>query len=124
MTRNPQTDANPQLPERSNTQATIQIDVTVSSSRSAIVDVAGEVDLETAPELRAALAAVSDSGVCVIDMNFTSTAFMDSTGLAVLIAALRRCQHRGGRLRVVEASPAVARLLHATRLSRIFAFDA
>jgi anti-anti-sigma factor len=74
-----------------------------------IVAVAGEVDLTTAGKVRAQLVSVPEDEHLVVDLCETS--FMDSSGLAILLAEHQR---RGARLHVacVPAGP-VARLFAA-----------
>ena len=101
------------------TTTMLELETTVLGEM-AVVRVAGEVDLATAPKLREALVALSDDGVYVIEVDLSRATFMDSTALAVLVAALRRCQHGGGRLVLSDPSPIARKLLHTTRLSRLF----
>lgn len=63
-----------------------------------VVQLAGELDLYNAEELRAGLAEamVPDPGCVVIDM--TEVEFIDSTALGVLIEAHSRLGHDGFRL--------------------------
>jgi anti-sigma B factor antagonist len=46
--------------------------------------------------------------------------FLDSTGLSVLIAGLKRCQSSGGELRLVAPRPNVRRVLEITGLTETF----
>jgi anti-anti-sigma factor len=52
-----------------------------------VVAVAGEIDLFTAPELKAALGEALESGRIRIVVDLTETTFLDSTALGVLIGA-------------------------------------
>ncbi len=69
------------------------------------VRVAGELDLLTAPELNAALAEAP--GDVVLDLR--GVTFVDSAGLAVLVAQRRARRARGTRLRVERPRPNVVR---------------
>jgi anti-sigma B factor antagonist len=101
------------------TRTLLELDTTVDGGH-AVVRVDGEIDLGTAPKLRETLNGLLEEGVCNIDVDLSGARFMDSSGLAVLVHALRRCQHGGGRLAVCDPSPVVSKLLHTTRLSRLF----
>lgn len=89
-----------------------------------LVTVAGEVDLDTAPRLRAVLdeavssAAASGSHPSVL-VDLARVSFMDSTGLGELMAAHKALTVRSGRLVLVVASERVARLLSLTGLSDV-----
>jgi anti-anti-sigma factor len=54
----------------------------------------------------------------VLDM--TDVTFIDSTGLSVLLNALRRITRAGGRLALVCTNPTVLRLFEITRLDSTF----
>jgi anti-anti-sigma factor len=69
--------------------------------------VSGDMDLATTPVLQKAIAKL---GSAEIALDLSGVAFIDSTGLHLLLD-LRR-EH--GRLRLVAASPAVAKLLTIT----------
>jgi anti-sigma B factor antagonist len=74
-----------------------------------IVVVRGELDLFAAPELKQAIAEAltDDSRDLIVDL--TQTRFIDSSGLSVLMLAMRRTQSLGGRLVVIDAGGSVAR---------------
>lgn len=80
----------------------------------------GELDLYTAPGLRdEVLAKVADGGRRIaIDLN--GVGFIDSTGLGVLVACLKRVREQDGRLVLIapEASP-LRRLLSLTGLEQV-----
>lgn len=105
------------------TRTLLELDTTILD-RHAIVRVDGEIDLGTAPKLRDALHSLLDDDICDIEVDLSGASFLDSSGLAVLVHALRRCQHGGGRLMVRDPSPTVSKLLHTTRLSRLFGVEA
>ena len=56
----------------------------------AVVNVAGELDIATAPELVAALDEVMDGSKVVV--NLMATSFIDSTGLTTLFRAHKRAE--------------------------------
>jgi anti-sigma B factor antagonist len=77
----------------------------------------GELDLAGSPRLAARLNEViwRQRGDVVIELDVRT---VDSTGLAVLLNALRRLDRVGRRLRVVSMQPNVRRTLSLTRLGR------
>lgn len=101
------------------TQTLLEIETAVVAER-AIVGVNGEIDMSTAPKLREELISLSEDGIYDVQVDLSRATFMDSTALAVLVAALRRCQHGGGRLVLINPSPIATKLLHTTRLARLF----
>ena len=87
------------------------------------VEVRGELDLATAGELEAALAGEDPGGKTVIDLS--GCEFLDSSGLGVLLAEVKRAESEGGSLalvaperirRVLELAGVDVRVpIHATR---------
>jgi anti-sigma B factor antagonist len=69
--------------------------------RRAVVAVAGEVDIATAPELGATLAATLESGAAEIWVDLTGVAFLDSAGLHVLGELAGRLRPLNRRLALI-----------------------
>lgn len=95
------------------------MDFTVETSERdgrSIVSASGELDVHTAPLLEAETEPLSRSpgGALVIDL--TGVSFVDSTGLGVLVTALKRTREAGGTLDVVVATPRVLKVLALTGL--------
>jgi anti-sigma B factor antagonist len=82
-----------------------------------VVRATGELDLAGSPRLAARLNEViwSRRGAVIIDLDVR---MVDSTGLAVLLNALRRLDRAGRPLRIVSTQPSVRRALALTRLAR------
>jgi anti-sigma B factor antagonist len=85
-----------------------------------VVAVAGEIDLFTAPELKAALAAALEAGRTRIVVDLTDTSFLDSTALGVLIGAVKRLRSRDGVLTIVNTDRNIAKTFEITGLDQIF----
>ena len=82
-----------------------------------VVRATGELDLAGSPRLAARLNEViwGRRGAVVIDLDVH---MVDTTGLAVLLNALRRLDRAGRPLRIVSTQPSVRRALALTRLAR------
>jgi anti-sigma B factor antagonist len=88
-----------------------------TADNSTVVEVCGEVDLATAPQLRDALADVVEvQGSLDVALDFSATSFLDSTGIAVVVAALKALREKGGRLHVSAASSPVRKVLEISGL--------
>lgn len=85
-----------------------------------IVYLQGEVDLASAPQLRRGVYDLIDQGHQRIAIDLSDVDFMDSTGLGVLIGALKRLRESDGSLVLAGIKPAVARVFEITGLDRIF----
>jgi anti-sigma B factor antagonist len=85
-----------------------------------VVDVEGEVDVFTAPKLREAIIGLLSDGKERIIVNLEGVAFMDSTGLGVLVGGLKRVKERNGELAIAGAQGTVLRVLNVTGLHAVF----
>jgi anti-sigma B factor antagonist len=82
------------------------------------VAVAGEVDIDTAPRLRLALAAaLQEASQVVVDLG--AVTFLDSAGLSTLIATHQRAEATGVSLRLRRVPPMVLRLLALTGMDSL-----
>jgi anti-sigma B factor antagonist len=86
-----------------------------------VVALGGEVDLYTAPELKAALLPLIASGPSRVVVDMTEATFVDSTALGVLLGAVKRLRPLGGDLVIVCSNPNIRRILSITLLDRAFA---
>lgn len=84
------------------------------------VRVRGEIDLATAPRLRASLIDVDRRGRHQLEVDLHDVDFVDSVGLGVLFGALRRARQAGGGLRVVAVSEPVGKLFDLLDLNAHF----
>jgi len=97
--------------------AQLHIDTRTVSPTTVCVVVAGEVDLATAPILRARLLGViHDQAPEVIDVDLTGVRFLDCAGLGALVAAHTAAAHTGCHLWITRPRPIVHRLLELTGL--------
>ncbi|WP_309115318.1 STAS domain-containing protein [Saccharothrix sp.] len=84
-----------------------------------VVTATGEIDMLTAPDLRAdVLKRIDEAETLVLDMSGVS--FLGSAGLAVLVEASQHAKRRGTAFRVVAVDRAVTRPLAATGLGDVF----
>jgi anti-anti-sigma factor len=89
------------------------------------VTVSGEIDLFTAPELKAALKdIVLDAGATDVTVDLTGATFLDSTGIAALFGAYRWLRAREGRLTVLAVDPAIVEPLELTGLTDFVSLQA
>ncbi|MBT2365532.1 STAS domain-containing protein [Streptomyces sp. ISL-10] len=89
--------------------------IVIADGTRTTVSVTGELDIDTAPELRQALDAALSDGATRIEVDFSGVEFCDCSGLSVLIQARRRSREQGCAFRIVEVrSPLVRRLFLTT----------
>lgn len=81
--------------------------VTVRAHPAAtVVQVAGELDILTSPELDQAIVTAQADAPAVLVIDLTAVNFLSSSGLAVLTCVHERATRHGSRLRLVVASRA------------------
>jgi anti-anti-sigma factor len=76
----------------------------------------GDVDLGSAPQLRAALAPVLESENPRLLIDLSGIGFMDSTGVGVMVNALNRVKEKGGAIAFCKPTPRVHRVLQIAGL--------
>src|SRR5262245_35591021 len=86
-----------------------------------VVRLNGDVDLYTAPDLKAELIRLVDRGAHWIVVDLTSATFIDSTTLGVLLGAFKRLRPEGGELTIVCPDPNIRKIFQITLLDRVFA---
>jgi anti-sigma B factor antagonist len=91
--------------------------------RRAVLSVAGEVDMTTAPDLQAAIEAAGTRAFEVW-VDLSDTTFMDSSGLHAISEARSRVVGAGVRLVLVCPDGPVLRVLTLTGLDRLFEIHA
>ncbi|MBA2426280.1 MAG: STAS domain-containing protein [Actinobacteria bacterium] len=87
----------------------------------AVVDVAGEIDVYTAPKLREKLIELVSAGSHHVIVNLEGVDFLDSTGLGVLVGALKRVKAHDGSLALVCTQDKILKIFQITGLDKVFA---
>ena len=86
----------------------------------AIVELRGELDISSADSLRERLLGILAGQSASLILDLARLAFIDSTGISVLVAAERRAHELGGTVSLAAPQKIVARVLHITSLDRHF----
>ena len=95
------------------------IDVRTVDSHS-VVDVKGEIDVYTAPKLREKLIELVSEGSYEVVVNLEGVDFLDSTGLGVLVGALKRVKAHDGNLSLVCTQDKILKIFKITGLTKVF----
>jgi anti-anti-sigma factor len=80
------------------------------TDEKAIIRIEGEVDVSNASELRDALDAALADGAKEVEADFAEVAYIDSTGIGVLVGAAHRAQESGSVLVVANPQKNVERV--------------
>lgn len=87
----------------------------------AVLHLKGELDADTAEELRVVFTGLLDRPVPRIVVDLTELKFCDSIGLSTFIIGKEVIASRGGWLSFAAANPFLTRLLQTVGLARYFA---
>lgn len=108
-------------PGQSNGVNAGDLKVVVSSvDREHEVRLLGELDLSTAEQLREELVRLAADGATMVTVDLGDLAFIDSTGLSVLITGLKRLRQQGGDMALRSPTPGTRKVLEITGLTEVF----
>jgi anti-sigma B factor antagonist len=85
-----------------------------------VLAVSGEVDVATVPRLREQLHGLVAEGHTRIVVDLDGVDFLDSTGLGVLVGALKRVRSNDGELSLVCTQPRIRKVFEVTGLTKVF----
>jgi anti-sigma B factor antagonist len=94
---------------------------TYDSGDHTVLEVGGEVDVYTAPRLRERLVELVEQGSRHVVVDLRRVEFLDSTGLGVLVGALKRLRAVNGTFKLVCAHERLLKIFRITALDRVFA---
>src|SRR5258705_10396041 len=86
----------------------------------ALISLAGEVDLYTAPEFKQQLLEVIAQGAKTVVVDLSNTTFIDSTTLGVLVGGVKRLRPNDGQLVLVCDDRNITKIFEITGLDRVF----
>lgn len=93
----------------------------ISAGDCAVLRIAGEIDVYTAPDLRQRVVDLVDNGTRHIVADLRGVDFLDSTGLGALVGSLKRLRLCQGSLTLVTSGGRILQLFQITGLIRAFA---
>ena len=85
-----------------------------------VIDVAGTIDIYTAPRLRELLIDLVSTDNCQLIVNLEQVEFLDSTGLGVLVGGLKRVRAHDGSLDLVCTQERILKIFRITGLTKVF----
>lgn len=92
--------------------------------KDTVVAVTGELDVFTAPQLESALQDLVNGGRPDIVVDLSGVEFLDSTGLGVMVKALKWAREAGGGLRVVATQERITKVFTITGLDEVMQLSA
>ena len=85
-----------------------------------VLEVGGEVDVYTAPRLRERLVELVDAGARNVIVDLGGVEFLDSTGLGVLVGAMKRLRVANGKFGLVCSKEPLLKIFRITALDQVF----
>ncbi len=98
----------------------MHIEVEYPDLMLAVVRPQGRVDAETAPQLRATLKDVVQTGAVWLVADLSQVTFMDSAGLSALVSGLKAARLKDGLMVLHRPNDQVRTALRLTMLDRVF----
>ncbi len=85
-----------------------------------VVAVGGEIDVYTAPKLRDKISELVAAGHYHLVVDMRAVAFLDSTGLGVLVGGLKKVRAHDGSLELVCQQDRLLKIFRITGLAKVF----
>jgi anti-anti-sigma factor len=96
----------------------LSLDVSARDSTT-VVALSGEIDISTIARLRRTLQDLVDDAPVALAVDMSGVGFMDSSGVAVLVATHRRASQRGVAFTLVRPTTIVAKVLALTGVDQL-----
>jgi len=81
-----------------------------------LVELEGEIDLHSAPDIKAALIELGTAPAARIAVDLAGVSFLDSTGIGALVGALKKTREAGGQMAFYGARERVKRVFQIAGL--------
>ena len=99
----------------------MELDIrTAQDGNVCTIVVEGEVDVYTAPRLKDELVTLIQGGCTHVIVDLEKVGFIDSSGLGVLVSALRRTREKDGDVRIVCTRESILKIFRITGLDKVF----
>ena len=85
-----------------------------------IISVQGEIDVYTSPRVKEIINELIEQGHFNLIINLEGVRYIDSTGLGVLIGALKKVRENEGSINLICTNPQIKKIFNITGLVKIF----
>jgi anti-anti-sigma factor len=97
----------------------MEVTIVPRGNTVAVAELAGDLNLLCASDVRARLAAAVDNGHRQLVVDLRQVGFIDSSGLGALIGGLKSARQAGGDLRIANPGEQARVVLRLTSLDRV-----
>ncbi len=98
----------------------MEIEVTQTGGVTLVVP-KGDLDMGTADQMKRTLTELIEKGQSKLVMDLTGVAYVDSSGLGALVAAMKQARAVGGNLKLCGLQEDVRSIFEMTRLIKVMA---
>lgn len=98
----------------------IKVHTHALDSKTQAVEVQGEIDVYTSPRVKETIHELIDAGHFNLVVNLDGVRYIDSTGLGVLIGALKKVNEKNGKIVLIITDPQINKIFNITGLVKIF----
>ncbi len=98
----------------------LKIDVRPKNEGVILVVLQGEIGTETVNQFKDRIDQIVSEGHSKLIMDFQEVNYLNSMGLGVVAATLKKVKKNKGDLKLIRLSPAVQELFELTRLTKVF----
>ncbi|MDQ7822733.1 MAG: STAS domain-containing protein [Candidatus Eremiobacteraeota bacterium] len=85
-----------------------------------VIEVQGEIDVYTSPRVKETINELIEKENYVLIINLEEVRYIDSTGLGVLIGALKKVREHNGSISLICTNPQIKKIFNITGLVKIF----
>ena len=93
---------------------------TTQQGQVVVLELRGEIDMKTSVEVKSKLQELYKNKPQIIIIDMTEVKFMDSSGLATLVGALKWTRYNGSELRLAGLIQSVKSVFEICRLESVF----
>jgi anti-sigma B factor antagonist len=85
-----------------------------------VMELSGEIDMYTSPELRRELMGLLHRKVSPLLVDFKEVSYIDSSGIATFVEGLKGIKTYGGRLKFFSIPDRIVEIFNFSKLDRVF----
>jgi anti-sigma B factor antagonist len=97
-----------------------QSNAILATGRPNVLPLEGEIDLHVSPRVAVSLAQIAQKKPRQVVVDLSRVAYVDSSGLAVLIEGMQNVEEYGGRFALVGLQENVRSIFETARLDQVF----
>ncbi|MBI2251917.1 MAG: STAS domain-containing protein [Armatimonadetes bacterium] len=98
----------------------IKINTKQLNNKNYLIEINGEIDVYTSIKVKEVINELIDKGHYQFVISLEGVRYIDSTGLGVLIGALKKVKEHDGNINLICTSPQIKKIFNITGLVKIF----